>query len=141
MSISNVVNLFLQNGIECSIINPIEEKAVSKMCITKPYIFRIGSDYITIVVEEKTKISYEKYMKKFTTMPRRLSRAEIQSELGFSRENINLAELKKVTEIYFDCSLKEKSLFYTSAGLKNLLISVTPQDVIALTDGEWIDIV
>ncbi|OPJ63455.1 YbaK/EbsC family protein [Clostridium oryzae] len=140
MSISNVVNLFLKKGIECFIINPMEESNDSQICVTKPSVFRIGSNYITIIMEEKVRISYEKFIDKFKTTPRQLSRTEIHTELGFSRENINLAELIKSTEIYFDSSLKQKSHFYTSAGLKNLLIAVNPNDAITLTDGKWIDI-
>lgn len=137
MGIGSVIQDFLSNGIECSIVDSFEE-ANSKRSETLA--FRIREKYILIVTDKKKGISLCKFIERFNASPRILNKNEIKEVTGYPACCLCPFGLKNPLKVYIDVSLKVNEHISVPAGMKNYVVKVAPEDMGKITGAEWIDV-
>lgn len=150
MSICSVVNHFLSKGLECSIINSFEsnlkfvsdgkERDSRGVCNAKTLLFKVKDSNILVVTSEDKIVSNKKFKDYFKVNPKELSNGEIIAITGHPMGGLSPFGLKSPLKVYIDISLKREDHIYLCAGMKNFVVTVTSNDVVELTCGEWIDI-
>ncbi|MCB2294834.1 hypothetical protein LGK95_15140 [Clostridium algoriphilum] len=137
MSIGNVVQDFLNKGLECSIVNSFID---IKTCGSQTLAFKIKEKIILIVTDKDKEISVGKFLHYFKASPSMLSKNETREITGHPIGCLSPFGLKNHLKVYIDVSLKRNDYISVCAGMKNFVINVTPGEMIEVTGGEWIDI-
>ena len=113
MSISSVVDHFLRQGLECSIINQFSGKekgnTLEAACNTRILLFRVKNRDILIVTSENMVVSNRKFKDYFKTNPKELNSNEITTITGHPIGGLSPFGLKNPLKVYIDISLKEKN--------------------------------
>jgi len=137
MSISNVVQDFLNKGLECSIVNCSFDR---KTCGSQTSAFKIKEKIILIVTDKGKEISVGKFLHYFKASSSKLSRNEIAEITGHPAGCLSPFGLKNHLKVYIDISLKRNDYISVCAGMKNFIVKVTPGEMLDITGGEWLDI-
>ena len=137
MSIGNVVQEFLNKGLECSIQNCFIDR---KTCGSQTLAFKIKEKIILIVTDKKELISGGKFLHYFKASPSMPTKNEIREITGHTTGDLSPFGLKNNLKVYIDISLKKNDYVSVCAGMKNYLVKVTPREMLEITGGEWIDI-
>jgi len=137
MSIGNVVQDFLDKGLECSIINSFKAREAYN---SQTLAFKLKKEIILIVTDKEREISAGKFLHYFKASPSMPSRNETREITGHPVGSLSPFGLKNHLKVYIDISLKKKDYISVSAGMKNLVVKVTPNDMVEITGGKWIDI-
>jgi len=137
MSIGSVVQDFLNKGLECSIVNCFKAKEI---CDSETLAFKVKENMILIVSNKKKEISIGKFLHYFKASPNMPSINETREITGHPTGCLSPFGLKNHLKVYIDISLKKKDYISVSAGMKNLVVKVTPGEMLEITGGEWIDI-
>lgn len=137
MGISSVIQDFLSNGIECSIVDSFEA-ADSRKYETQA--FRVREKNILIVTDKKKGISLCKFIEQFNASPRILNKNETKEVTGYPACCLSPFGLKNPLKVYIDVSLKANEQISVSAGMKNFVVQVSPDDIEKITSAEWIDV-
>lgn len=149
MSMDRVINHFLSRGLECSVTQILQkkykvnkkERALRTSCITKTLAFRVRESNILVVTSEDMKVSNGKFSSYFNAKPKELTDSEtIMKITGHPIGGLSPLGLKTPLKVYVDISLKRNNYVYLCAGLKNFVVKVTPEELIDLTCGKWIDV-
>jgi prolyl-tRNA editing enzyme YbaK/EbsC (Cys-tRNA(Pro) deacylase) len=137
MGINSVIQDFLSNGVECSIVDSVEA-ADSKYSET--FAFRVKEKKILIVTDKEKGINLCKFIGYFKASPRMLNRNETKEVTGYPACCLSPFGLKNPLKVYIDVSLKENECISVSAGMKNFIVQVSPEDMEKITSAEWIDV-
>ena len=137
MSIGNVVQDFLNRGLECSIVNCFIDR---KTCGSQTLAFKIKEKIILIVTDKEKEISVGKFLHYFKASPSKLTKNETREITGHPVGGLSPFGLKNDLKVYIDISLKENDYISVCAGMKNYIVKVTPKEMLEITGGKWIDI-
>jgi prolyl-tRNA editing enzyme YbaK/EbsC (Cys-tRNA(Pro) deacylase) len=116
VGIGSVIQDFLSNGVECSIVDSFEE-ADSRRSETRA--FRIKEKNILIVTDKKKGISICKFIEQFNASPRILGKNETKEVTGYPACCLCPFGLKNPLKVYIDVSLKANEHISVPAGMKN----------------------
>ena len=137
MSISSVVQDFLNEGLECSIVNRFKTRQIHD---SQTLAFKLKEKIILVITNKNYEISAGKFLHYFKASPSLLSPSEISQITGHPKGCLSPFGLKRPLKVYIDVSLKNNNYISVCAGMKNFVVNVTPEELTKLTSAEWIDI-
>jgi prolyl-tRNA editing enzyme YbaK/EbsC (Cys-tRNA(Pro) deacylase) len=137
MSISSVVQDFLNEGLECSIVNRFKTREIHD---SQTFAFKLKEKIILVITDNSNEICAGKFLHYFKARPSLLSESETIQITGHPKGCLSPFGLKNPLKVYIDVSLKNNNYIYICAGIKNFVVNVTPEELTKLTNAEWIDI-
>lgn len=137
MGISSVIQDFLSNGVECSIVENLEAADCRQ---SETLAFRVSEGNILIVTDKHKSISLCKFIGRFNSSLRMLNRNETKEVTGYQACCLCPFGLKNRLKVYIDVSLKGNEYITVPAGMRNLVVQVKPGDMEKITGGEWVDV-
>jgi Cys-tRNA(Pro) deacylase len=150
MTVEDVRRFFRDRGLEDPVFEMDESSATVDLAakavgvepgrIAKTLAFSLKDRYILIVTKGDARIDNKKFKKCFHTKAKMLSADEVLEITGHPVGGVCPFGLKNPIDVYLDVSLKDYESVYPAAGSGNSALRVTPEDMLKLTGGEWIDV-
>ena len=109
--------------------------------IAKTISFKLKNDTCVVIVSQgKGRIDNRKFKQYFQSKPRMLKQEEVLSYTGHPVGGVCPFALKEEVQIYLDINLQEFDTLFPAAGNDHSMIEVTPEELLRLTGGQWIDV-
>ncbi|OAA92650.1 MULTISPECIES: YbaK/EbsC family protein [Clostridium] len=150
MSVENVVNYFLEKGLENPVFKlessgaTVQEAAetihTDPKYIAKTLAFKLKDEDILIVMRGDLRVSNKKFKKNFKIKAKMLDHDEVLQITGHPVGGLCPFGLKNNIKIYLDDSIKDFDYVYPAAGSKEYALKISPSEISELTKGEWIDV-
>ncbi|OAA84879.1 YbaK/EbsC family protein [Clostridium ljungdahlii] len=150
MSVENVVNYFLEKGLENPVFKlessgaTVQEAAetihTDPKYIAKTLAFKLKDEDILIVMRGDLRVSNKKFKKNFKIKAKMLDHDEVLQITGHPVGGLCPFGLKNNIKIYLDDSIKDFDYVYPAAGSKEYALKISPSEISELTKGEWVDV-
>jgi len=150
MSVEDVRRFFTERGYKDPVFEMNESSATVELAakavgvepgrIAKTLAFKLKDRYILIVTKGDARIDNKKYKQCFGTKAKMLSAEEVLEVTGHPVGGVCPFALKNPLDVYLDVSLKEYPTVYPAAGSGNSALEITPEDMMNLTGGQWVDV-
>ena len=151
MSIEDVKNYFKENQLDYKVKEVKESTATVKLAakalgvepalIAKTLSFKLKDNRnILLVTKGDARIDNRKYKAFFKVKAKMLKPEEVLEITGHSVGGVCPFGLKNSLEIYLDKTLKEFEYVFPAAGSGNSFIKITPDDLLKITDSNWVDV-
>lgn len=150
MSVEDVRRFFTERGYKDPVFEMDESSATVELAakavgvepgrIAKTLAFKLKDRYILIVTKGDARIDNKKYKQCFGTKAKMLSAEEVLEVTGHPVGGVCPFALKNPLDVYLDVSLKEYPTVYPAAGSGNSALGITPEDMMNLTGGQWVDV-
>jgi len=114
---------------------------VSPSRIAKTISFKLKDDSCVVIVSQgKGRIDNKKFKSVFNNKPKMLKQEEVLDFTGHPVGGVCPFALKDGVKIFLDVNLKEYDTVFPAAGSAHSMIEVSPEELLRLTDGEWVDV-
>ncbi len=150
MAVEDVRNFFIEKGLEDPIFELSTSSATVELAsksigvepgrIAKTLAFRLKDKDILIVAKGDSKIDNKKYKQYFKTKAKMLSHEEVEAVTGHPVGGLCPFGLKNPLEIFLDQSIQQFDTVYPAAGSRYAALQITPDEMLRLTAGAWIDV-
>jgi prolyl-tRNA editing enzyme YbaK/EbsC (Cys-tRNA(Pro) deacylase) len=150
MSIENVRRFFTDRGLEDPVFELEDSTATVALAaqtigvqpgeIAKTLSFKLKERYILVVTRGDAKIDNRKYKDNFGEKARMLDAEEVVQVTGHPVGGGCPFGLANPLDIYLDISLKAFQKVFPAAGSKNSALGITPEEMLQLTEGKWVDV-
>lgn len=150
MSVENVVNYFLEKGLENPVFKLESSGATVQQAaetihtdpkyIAKTLAFKLKDEDILIVMRGDLRVSNKKFKKNFKIKAKMLDHDEVLQITGHPVGGLCPFGLKNNIKIYLDNSIKNFDYVYPAAGSKEYALKISPSEISELTKGEWVDV-
>ena len=108
--------------------------------IAKTLSFKLKSKSVLVVTCGVARIDNKKYKDCFGEKAKMLSAEEVQVLTGHPVGGVCPFGLANPVDIFLDISLKDFAKVYPAAGSKNSALGITPEEMLGLTNGTWVDV-
>ena len=109
--------------------------------IAKTLSFKLKDDSCIVVVSQgEGRIDNKKFKEVFNNKPRMLRQEEVLAYTGHPVGGVCPFALKEGVKVYLDKNLKEFKTVFPAAGNAHSMIEVTAEELLELTDGQWVDV-
>ncbi|AOT71012.1 YbaK/EbsC family protein [Geosporobacter ferrireducens] len=150
MAVEDVRNFFIEKGLEDPIFELSTSSATVELAsksigvepgrIAKTLAFRLKDKDILIVAKGDSKIDNKKYKQYFKTKAKMLTHEEVEAVTGHPVGGLCPFGLKNPLEIFLDQSIQQFDTVYPAAGSRYAALQITPDEMLRLTAGAWIDV-
>ncbi|MEA4847651.1 MAG: YbaK/EbsC family protein [Clostridiaceae bacterium] len=150
MSTESVRRFFLDQGMEDPVFEleesgaTVEEAAktlgVDAALIAKTLSFKVKDKSILIVMKGDARIDNKKFKSYFNVKAKMLEHDEVESITGHPVGGLCPFGLKSELEVYLDTSISNFEYIYPAAGSRYTALKISPQELMRLTSGTWIDV-
>lgn len=117
-----------------------ETLGVEEKLIAKTLSFDLKDRCILLVCRGDARIDNQKFKSTFNKKARMLKPQAVEEITGHAVGGVCPFGLKNHLDIYLDASLKEFDFIYPAAGAPNASLKITPEELIQITGGEWVDV-
>jgi Cys-tRNA(Pro) deacylase len=145
-----VRRFFLDQGMEDPVFEleesgaTVEEAAktlgVDAALIAKTLSFKVKDKSILIVMKGDARIDNKKFKSYFNVKAKMLEHDEVESITGHPVGGLCPFGLKSELEVYLDTSISNFEYIYPAAGSRYTALQISPQELMRLTSGTWIDV-
>ena len=109
--------------------------------IAKTISFKLKDDSCVVIVSQgRGRIDNKKFKDFFQSKPKMLKQEEVEAYTGHPVGGVCPFALKEGVRIFLDVNLKAFETVFPAAGNANSMIEVTPEELLRLTGGEWVDV-
>ncbi len=151
MIVEKVEKYLKEKGFEGKIMTAEESTAtvdlaaavlgVSPSRIAKTISFKLKDDSCVVIVSQgKGRIDNKKFKSVFNNKPKMLKQEEVLEFTGHPVGGVCPFAMKEGVKICLDVNLKEFETVFPAAGSAHSMIEVSPDELLRLTDGEWVDV-
>jgi prolyl-tRNA editing enzyme YbaK/EbsC (Cys-tRNA(Pro) deacylase) len=95
---------------------------------------------VVIVSQGQGRIDNKKFKAVFNNKPKMLKQEEVLEFTGHPVGGVCPFAMKEGVKICLDVNLKEFETVFPAAGNAHSMIEVSPEELLRLTDGEWVDV-
>jgi Cys-tRNA(Pro) deacylase len=114
---------------------------VSPSRIAKTISFKLKDDTCVVIVSQgQGRIDNKKFKAVFNNKPKMLKQEEVLEFTGHPVGGVCPFAMKEGVKICLDVNLKEFATVFPAAGNAHSMIEVSPEELLRLTDGEWVDV-
>lgn len=118
-----------------------EVLGVSPSRIAKTLSFKLKDNTCVVIVSQgQGRIDNRKFKDTFKNKPKMLKQEEVLEFTGHPIGGVCPFALKEGVKIYLDVNLKEFTTVFPAAGSANSMIEVSPEELLRLTGGQWVDV-
>lgn len=118
-----------------------EVLGVSPSRIAKTISFKLKDDTCVVIVSQgQGRIDNRKFKDTFNNKPKMLKQEEVLEFTGHPVGGVCPFALKEGVKIYLDVNLQEFETVFPAAGTANSMIEVSPQELLRITEGQWVDV-
>ncbi len=118
-----------------------EVLGVSPSRIAKTISFKLKDDTCVVIVSQgQGRIDNRKFKDTFKNKPKMLKQEEVFEFTGHPVGGVCPFALKEGVKIYLDVNLQEFDTVFPAAGTANSMIEVSPQELLRITEGQWVDV-
>ncbi|MFA6807628.1 MAG: YbaK/EbsC family protein [Eubacteriales bacterium] len=150
MSVESVKKYFAENDYNYDVLEfeastatvelAAQALGVQPALIAKTMSFRLKEGYALVLAAGDRRVDNRKYKDVFNQKAKMLDLEEVQEITGHPVGGVCPFALKNDIFIYLDSSLKEYEFVYPAAGSPNSAVKITPEELQAVTGGDWVDI-
>lgn len=108
--------------------------------IAKTLSFQVKDDYIVVVFAGTARIDNKKYKHTFGAKAKMLSAEQALECIGHPVGGVCPFALPQNVKVYLDNSLLQFDYVYPAAGTPNSAVKMSPQELHAATDGNWVEV-
>lgn len=150
MSVESVRQYFHERGLDDPVFELGESIATVELAATaigvkpaliaKTLVFKLKDRDVLVVTRGDARIDNKKFKQCFKTKAKMLGHDEVLEITGHPVGGVGPFGLKNELEVYLDVSLKEFEYVYPAAGSSNAALKITPDEMLSLTHGTWVDV-
>ncbi|AHM58154.1 hypothetical protein EAL2_808p06510 (plasmid) [Peptoclostridium acidaminophilum DSM 3953] len=150
MAVEDVRKYFSDKGLDYEIIEKEESTATVELAakaigvepamIAKTMAFKLKDSDIVVVSKGDAKVDNKKFKAQFATKAKMMSAEEVLESTGHPVGGVCPFGLKTSMQVYLDVSLKQFEYVYPAAGSPNSAVRITPDELMEVTDGQWVDV-
>ena len=139
-----------EKGLGDRIIIPEESSATVELAakalgtqserIAKTMSFLLGEDAILILTEGTARVDNQKFKAQFHTKAKMIPRELVEEKVGHEPGGVCPFGVKDGVVTYLDVSLKKYDVVYPAAGTDHSAVKLTPQELEACLQAEWVDV-
>ncbi|AET69441.1 hypothetical protein Desor_3997 [Desulfosporosinus orientis DSM 765] len=150
MSVEAVAAFLKEKKPEITILEFEDTSTVSKAAdslgvspgeIAKSLLFKVKEDFVMILMAGDKRLDNRKFKEIFHAKAKMPEGEEVAAVTGHPVGGVCPFGLKQPIPIYLDYSLQAYPQVFPAAGASNTAIKLNPEELQALTDGQWIDVI
>lgn len=117
-----------------------EALGVEEAMIAKTLAFKLKDRNIVVVTCGTARVDNKKYKKAFGCKAKMISADETLETTGYPVGGVCPFALPGEIGIYLDESLKDFEVVYPSAGSTNSAVKMAPEEILEVTEAQWVDV-
>jgi Cys-tRNA(Pro) deacylase len=113
---------------------------VEPALIAKTLGLKLKDRSILVVTKGDARLDNKKLKQHFQSRAKMMSPEEVKEKTGHPVGGVCPFGLKQKMDIFLDASLRRFDKVYPAAGSKNSCIEIAPDDLMKITDAQWVDV-
>ena len=113
---------------------------VEPALIAKTLGLKLKDRFMLVVTKGDARLDNKKIKQHFQSKAKMMSPEEVMEKTGHPVGGVCPFGLKQKMDIFLDESLRQFDSVYPAAGSKNSCIEIAPDDLLKITDAQWVDV-